>query len=67
MKYALIDSEIHIHQREADTYWPLSLAEAQHVVDVMNDLAAGAASMWVVPSDMIERAEALLDSDDKPE
>ena len=40
MKYALIDSEIHIHHREGDTYWPLSLEEAQHVVDVMNRMAA---------------------------
>lgn len=36
MKYALIDGEIHIHQRDTDAWWPLSLAEAQHVVDVMN-------------------------------
>jgi rhodanese-related sulfurtransferase len=36
MKYTLIDNEIHIHQRDADTYWPLSIEEAQHVVDVMN-------------------------------
>ena len=71
MKYALIDGEIMIHQREQDAYWPLSIEEAQHVVDVMNvltrdDLSRVAASLGV-PTDMIARAEALLDSDDKPE
>lgn len=38
MKYALIDSEIHKHDREQDIFLPLTLAEAQHVVDVMNSL-----------------------------
>lgn len=36
MKYALIDGEIHRHDREQDLFLPLTLAEAQHVVDVMN-------------------------------
>lgn len=36
MKYTVEDGEIMIHQRDTDAWWPLSLAEAQHVVDVMN-------------------------------
>lgn len=39
MKYLLQDGEIMIHQRDQDTFWPLSLDEAQHVVDVMNALS----------------------------
>lgn len=38
MKYALIDGELHRHDREQDIFLPLTLAEAQHVVDVMNSL-----------------------------
>ncbi len=38
MKYALLDGEIHLHNREQDMFLPLTLAEAQHVVDVMNRL-----------------------------
>ncbi len=38
MKYTVEDGEIMIHQRDTDAWWPLSLAEAQHVVDVMNYL-----------------------------
>lgn len=36
MKYDVHDSEIMIHQRDSDVFLPLSLAEMQHVVDVMN-------------------------------
>lgn len=63
MKYALVDGEIHIHQRDQDTYWPLSLEEAQHVVDVMNntELLRAVIDAGAVPTDMLPRALALLD------
>jgi len=38
MKYALIDGEIHKHDRETAMFLPLTLDEAQVVVDVMNSL-----------------------------
>lgn len=38
MKYALIDGEIHKHDRETAMFLPLTLDEAQFVVDVMNRL-----------------------------
>lgn len=40
MKYALIDNEIHSRPSDQDTFWPISNEEAQHIVDVMNTLAA---------------------------
>lgn len=40
MKYALIDGEIHRHDSETAAFLPLTLAEAQHVVDAMNALTA---------------------------
>ena len=40
MKYALLDGEIHLHNRDQDMFLPLTLAEAQHVVDTMNALGA---------------------------
>lgn len=40
MKYDVHDGEIVIHQRDSDVFLPLSLAEMQHVVDVMNALNA---------------------------
>ncbi len=84
MKYALIDSELHVHQRDSDIYLPLSLDELQHVVDTMNRLGEAIeqakkqplfqrlrddlmAEYLPVPTDMIERAEALLDDEPKPE
>lgn len=40
MKYALIDNEIHSKPSDADTFWPISNEEAQHIVDVMNSFSA---------------------------
>lgn len=37
-KYALIDLEIHRHDRDTDSFVPLTVAEAQHVVDTMNQV-----------------------------
>ena len=36
MKYALIDGEIHHRDSDTGDFWPVSLDEAQHIVDVMN-------------------------------
>lgn len=67
MKYALIDGEISIHQRDQDTFWPISLDEAQHIVDVMNlhETIKAAGIAPTVPADMIHRAEALLDNENE--
>lgn len=69
MKYALLDGELHIHQRESDIYLPVSLEEAQHVVDVMNlhETIKSASIAQIAPSNMLQRAEALLDNSKEAE
>lgn len=40
MKYALIDGEISSKPNDDAAYWPITNAEAQHIVDVMNAFEA---------------------------
>lgn len=64
LKYALIDGELHRHDRDADTFLPLTLAEAQEVADTLNALAQakrGIETTWVVPANMLPNALALVD------
>ena len=60
MKYTLIDGEIHLHQREGDTYWPLSLEEAQHVVNVMNGLFASSKTLALMEEALRERPDVTM-------
>lgn len=61
MKYALIDHEIHIHQREQDTFWPISNEEAQHIVDVMNALSKQSSSAKSGEDKLMAIAALVLD------
>lgn len=66
MKYALIDGEIHIHQREADAWWPLSIEEAQHVVDVMNAYEIGTPAADSGAAKYVEKLRAtMIERDEK--